>query len=164
MDHSHHHHPESMTKEYAKLAGVIFVIAVASVFVHNYHLTSHNLMAVFMGIFFLVFAAFKLVNLKSFVEAYSGYDIIAQRSTAYAYAYPFIEVVLGLGSLFNLPGIHYFIVLFMVMGSIGIFQQLMRKSNFQCACLGNFIKLPLTTVSLTEDLVMLFMALYLIIK
>ena len=42
----------------------------------------------FMAGFFIVFGAFKIINLPSFVEAYQKYDLIARRSRAYAYAYP----------------------------------------------------------------------------
>src|SRR5690606_11421353 len=57
-----------------------------------------NSMRAFMAGFFLVFAGFKLLDLKGFVEGYSTYDLLAQRIKSYGYIYPFLE--LGLGLLF----------------------------------------------------------------
>src|SRR5437899_24759 len=60
---------------------------------------AHGIMLDFMGIFFLIFGGFKLINLKNFAEAYAKYDLVAQRSRIYALVYPFIEVALGVGYL-----------------------------------------------------------------
>jgi hypothetical protein len=59
-------------------------------------------MSHFMGGFFLAFSFFKLLDVRAFADAYAGYDILARRSRAYALAYPFVELTLGVAYLANL--------------------------------------------------------------
>lgn len=159
MDHSQ----EGTPKEYAKFALVIFGISLVSWVYASFGIV--NFMTAFMGVFFVVFAIFKLLDLPGFVSSYIGYDLIAKRSTAYAYLYPFIELGLGVAYLGNAPTeINWVTLVIMLIGAIGVQKQLLRGSKIKCACLGTFIKLPLTTVSLTEDLLMAAMAFYTIIK
>lgn len=120
----------------------------------------------FMAGFFLVFSFFKFMDLKGFAEGYSTYDIVAKKLSAWGYIYPFVE--LGLAIAF-LTGFHPFgtnIVTFVVMAisSVGVIQSLVKKTPFQCACLGTVIKLPLGKVTLFEDLLMLIMSIIMIIK
>ncbi len=118
-------------------------------------------MSDFMAAFFLVFGAFKLFNLAAFAEAYAMYDIIAKRSFIYAYAYPFIEIALGIAYLFRLfPTATNLITLaIMIISSIGVAQELAQKRSAMCACLGTVFKVPMTYVTLAEDLLMAAMAL-----
>ncbi len=156
MDHSHHTEPESTPTEYAKFSVIILLIILVGVIFDS--------LRVFMGTFFLVFGLFKLLDLKGFATSYIGYDIIAKRSLAYAYVYPFIELALAAGYFFAVPYTEWFTLFFMIVGSIGVFKELMRGSKIKCACLGTYIKLPLTTVSLIEDVAMGIMALLMILK
>lgn len=149
--------------EYLKFAAVI-----AGIFLVSWHLQgkfgevgTESWMRYFMGTFFVVFAAFKLIGYRMFVEMFAGYDIIAKNFKPYGYLYPFIELGLGVLYLANLiPGTRDVITLaVMVVGSIGVFQEIYhRRSGIHCACLGNIIKLPLSTVSLVEDIGMAAMA------
>ncbi len=169
MEHGEHHNHESMvesksdTKEYIKFVGVIIGITVASFIAYNTH-ESGSLelwMRWFMGIFFLVFAGFKFVGYKMFVEMFTGYDIIAKKIKGYSYIYPFIELGLGILYLTNLypSSRDIFTLIIMTVGSIGVFQEIYhRRSGIHCACLGNIIKLPLSTVSLVENIGMAVMA------
>lgn len=118
----------------------------------------------FMAGFFLVFGFFKIINLPGFVEAYAMYDIIAQRSRLYAYIYPFIEVGLGIAYLFRykLFLANLITVIIMAIGSIGVAIELSKGRQIICACLGAVFKLPMTYVTLSEDLIMGAMALYMI--
>ena len=169
MNHEHHHnhsaHPEKTPPiEYVKFGAIIaFILVVSLGYSFSRGSDLNDFLRIFMSVFFFVFAFFKLFDISGFVESYVGYDIIAKRSKIYAYAYPFIELGLGFGYLFSLPGIDWVTLFFMTIGSIGVFKALRRKSNFKCACLGTFVKLPLTTVSLVEDVAMGLMALYFII-
>jgi hypothetical protein len=119
----------------------------------------------FMGIFFIVFSLFKIYNLHGFAQAYSTYDIIAKRSTVYAYAYPFIELSLGISYLFGLYPIATNVVTFVLMtiGAIGVGIELAQGNHITCACLGAVFKIPMTYVTLLEDLTMAFMALIMLI-
>ena len=169
MDHREHHDHTSMVesksdaKEYLKFAGLIVGITVISLLAYSYY-GSGDLelwMRYFMGIFFLVFAGFKFIGYKMFVEMFAGYDIIAKKLRVYSYAYPFIELGLAIFYLANLfPSFRdIFTLVIMLIGSIGVFQEIYhRRSGIHCACLGNIIKLPLSTVSLVEDIGMAVMA------
>ncbi len=114
----------------------------------------------FMAGFFFVFSFFKLMNLKGFAEGYQSYDVVAKEFPAWGYIYAFIE--LGLGIAF-LTGIEPLIVnavtlVVMAVSTVGVVQSLLRKTNFQCACLGTVIQLPLSKVTLLEDLLMVAMS------
>jgi hypothetical protein len=117
-------------------------------------------MRMFEGFFFIIFATFKLLNLKGFADAYGTYDIIAKHSRPYAYAYPFIELALGLGYLFDFQVLLVSVVtlVLMIIGVIGVAREIRKKRQIQCACLGVVFKLPMTWVTLTEDLIMAGMA------
>jgi hypothetical protein len=119
----------------------------------------------FMGAFFIVFGAFKVFNWKGFVAAYQMYDVVAQRSRTYAYLYPIIELVLGFAYILNIAPFTTNLVTLVVMGisSIGVFQSLRKKEEIQCACLGAVFKIPMTKVTLLEDVLMVVMALFMLV-
>lgn len=119
----------------------------------------------FMASFFIIFSLFKIVNLKGFAQAYCEYDIIAKRSTFYAYFYPFIELALGIAYIMRWHPmiINTITVIVMLISSIGVAQELMKKRAIPCACLGVVFKIPMTYVTLLEDLLMAVMALVMII-
>lgn len=117
-------------------------------------------MAHFMAGFFLVFSFFKLLNVRGFAEGYATYDVVAKRIPAYGLVYPFIELSLGIAYLVAPMSSITNAVTLVVMGvsSIGVFQQVLKNSPFQCACLGTIFKLPLSKVTLVEDLLMVGMS------
>lgn len=121
----------------------------------------HLAMRDFMGGFFVVFSFFKLLNLKGFVEGYSTYDVLAKRWPTYGYVYAFLELFLGAAYLANFQPVFTNIFTFVLMSfsSIGVIQNLMKKRKIQCACLGTVFKLPMTYITVTEDLLMAGMAL-----
>lgn len=126
----------------------------------------HYAMYDFMGSFFIIFSSFKIINLHGFAEAYSTYDIIAKRSTAYTYTYPFIEFTLGIMYLmrFQLAIANYVTLLLMIVSSIGVGYELAQNKQIMCACLGAVFKIPMTYVTLAEDVIMGTMALIMLIK
>ncbi len=119
------------------------------------------LMRNFMAFFFLIFGSFKVMNLHGFAKAYQEYDLLAKQSLAYAYAYPFIELGLGLAYLFNVMPVLTNVITFFVMAisALGVFNELRKGKQIVCACLGVVFKIPMTYVTLTEDLLMAGMAL-----
>lgn len=114
----------------------------------------------FMGGFFLIFSFFKMLDLKNFALSYSSYDIVAKKWPGYGYLYPFIELAFGI--LFMLKAFPIFTstATFVVMSisSIGVFQSILNKRKIQCACLGAVFNLPMSTITLIEDLLMVVMA------
>ncbi len=162
--HEAHRHlePGNDASEYAKLLGVIGLIALGALGISGGFGAFDGMafMRWFMGLYLLVFAAFKLADLPGFVSAYIGYDVIAKRFPTYAAVYPFIELTLGLLFVFWFaPGFTLVATLaVMSVSSISVLRELFRGSKIRCACLGTVVRLPLTTVSLVEDLGMAGMA------
>lgn len=158
---------EQSPKEIAKFISVLIGITLVSVVLWKFT-QGHSLqdwMRWFMGVFFLVFGSFKLVGYKMFVDMFAGYDVVAKRFKSYSYAYPFIELALALAYLGNQlsPERDWATLIIMVVGTIGVAHEIKRRTGIHCACLGNVIKLPLSTVSLVEDLGMGLMALVMIV-
>lgn len=165
---NHHAASSSNRVEYLKFVGLLFAILFGS-FIYASVQSDMNLnkwMEIFMGVFLITFASFKFAGYRMFIAMFRGYDIIAKRFFLYALAYPFIEIVLGFVYLADVFDFWRDILLFIVMsiGSIGVFQEIYhRRSGTHCACLGNIIKLPLSTVSLVEDVSMALMAGYMLL-
>jgi hypothetical protein len=122
-------------------------------------------MRYFMGGFFLVFGLLKLSKLQAFAEAYQMYDVIAMRSKAYAFAYPFIELTLGIFFVVNFKPLFTNVVTLVVMlvSALGVFLKLQKKEKIMCACLGTVFKVPMTWVTLFEDMLMAVMAVVMIV-
>ncbi len=120
-----------------------------------------NTIFYFMTGFFLIFAGFKLMDLKGFAEGYSTYDLLAQRWFGYGYVYPFIELTFGLVMLagFHSVGILWAEFVVMTFSGVGVALKIATGEEFQCACLGTFLKVPLTYVTLIEDFGMAALAL-----
>lgn len=120
-----------------------------------------NFMNFVMGLWFLVFAMFKLFDLKGFAEGYSQYDLIAKKWFGWGFVYPFVEVVLGLSYLFGFQMLATNIItlILMTIGAIGVGIKISKKEKFRCACLGTIFRIPLTQITLYEDIFMALMAL-----
>ncbi len=113
-----------------------------------------------MAGFFLVFSAFKFFDLTGFANAYASYDLLAKRWPTYGYIYPFLELALGLGFLFRFaPDLtNTATLVLMTFSSLGVLNALRNGQKIQCACLGTVLKLPMSTVTLVEDVAMATMA------
>ena len=118
----------------------------------------------FMAGFFLVFSFFKLLNLKDFAESYAMYDVVAKKVSAWAYLYAFIELGLGISYLLNYNPLVTNVVAFIVMSLsiIGVLQSVFNKKKIQCACLGAVFNLPMSTVTIIEDGLMILMSVIMI--
>lgn len=114
----------------------------------------------FMGGFFLGFSFFKFLDLRGFAMSYAMYDIVARRIPAYGLVYPFIELALGAAYIVDfMPTLTNSVTaVVMAVGSIGVIQSLLAKRAIRCACLGAVFNLPMSTVTLVEDLLMVIMA------
>ena len=123
-----------------------------------------KLMNYFMAGFFIVFSFFKFLNLTAFADSYSMYDLLAKRVNAYGFVYPFIELALGIAYLTQFEPKFSYIATLVVMGfsSLGVIQSVLGKNQIACACLGAVFKLPMTTVTIIEDLLMVAMAAFML--
>ncbi len=153
-------------RSYMPLIVIVFLITISSVITAlSGGFTLADFVLNFMTGFFLVFAGFKLMDLKGFAEGYSTYDLLAQKWKGYGYIYPFIELAFGLTML---AGYHPEWLLWtefavMAFSGIGVAIKVAKREPFMCACLGTFLKVPLTYVTLIEDFGMAALALLLLL-
>jgi copper chaperone CopZ len=124
------------------------------------HLSLSIFMRYFMAGFFLVFSFFKMLNLKGFAESYAMYDVVAKRVPAWGYVYAFIELGLGLAYLTGFEPMLTNGITFVVMSVsiVGVLMSVLNKQKIQCACLGAVFKLPMSTVTIIEDALMIAMS------
>jgi hypothetical protein len=155
-------------KSFLPLIIIFATITVFSIMASWYRqvFTYQSIMIDFMAGFFIVFGGFKLIKLSAFAEAYAMYDIIAKRIKAYGYIYPFIELGLGLAFLlrFEITIVAWVTLVLMLINSIGAYNGIRDKKVLMCACLGTVFKLPMSYVTLGEDLLMTAMALMIILN
>lgn len=114
----------------------------------------------FMAGFFLTFSFFKMLNLKGFKESYMMYDIIAMNFPSWGYIYAFIELMLGIAYLLNFNPIivNSITLIVMSVSILGVLQTVLNKKTIKCACLGDVFNLPMSTVTIIEDGLMIIMS------
>ena len=150
-------------KRYEPLVVLFLVLELGALAIEFSHrdFSAMRLMSAFMGLFFLTFALFKLVDLNGFARGFAKYDLIAGHSSTYAKLYPFLE--LGLAVLYLSRHYPFFANIFtlalMAISAAGVIRSLRRGDNPDCACLGTVLKVPLSTVSAVENIGMGLMAL-----
>jgi copper chaperone CopZ len=139
----------------AYIAGTVALVALATG-----ERSPQELMRYFMGGFFLVFSFFKLLDLRGFADAYRMYDVVARAVPAWGFAYPLVELGLGAAYIVNAAPLvtNVATLVLMLVGAIGVLQALLAKRTIRCACLGTALNLPMTKVTLVEDLTMAAMA------
>lgn len=160
----------STWKDYTPLAIIIGLILLTTVVLsfRDFQLGSFSVqktLPYFMIGFFIVFAGFKLIDLKGFAEGYSSYDLLAKKVFAYGYVYPFVELFFGLAMILNPTLMPLLLAEILVMGfsGVGVAIKLVKKERFQCVCLGTFLKIPLTKVTVVEDFGMAALALVMLL-
>lgn len=139
---------------------VLILIAACAAFALSYRTEGGPWMPFFMGFFLCQFAMLKLFHPQDFADGFQMYDLIAQKSRTYAYFYPLIELALGLAYLSQFIPVLTYIVTIVILGigAIGVIKALMKGLDVRCACMGTALDVPLSTVTLTEDLGMVIMA------
>jgi copper chaperone CopZ len=155
------HEDAAPTTYYPLLLLVAFLVGiVALVEVSAGSFVWDRAMGNFMGAFFMAFSFFKLLDLQGFADSYRMYDVVARRVPAYGYVYPFIELLRGGAYVTSFQPFATNLVTLVVMGvsGIGVIQSLVNKRKIRCACLGTVFNLPMSTVTLVEDGLMVAMA------
>ena len=113
-----------------------------------------------MGIYFIVFGLSKIIDLKNFPKSFAMYDPIASNFSFYGWIYPFVELALGamfIAQFFPFIAIVSTIILLSIT-TFGVIRVLMSDTEIECACLGTWMKLPMTKATFIENFIMLFMA------
>jgi len=152
-------------KNYIPLIAIFTILSLTTAFItigdiQGGSFEISNTISYFMIGFFLVFSLFKIMDLKGFVEGYRTYDLLAKPVPLYGYIYPFIELSFGLLMIVIPDSRALLFAEFAVMtfSGLGVSIKLAKKEKFQCACLGTFLKVPLTKVTLFEDYGMAILA------
>lgn len=142
------------------LIGAFIIGVVGLVELREGEFLSMRAMNHFMAGFFLVFSFFKLLNVRDFANSYRMYDIIAKAVPGYGRVYPFIELALGIAYLISWNPLITNSATLVVMGVslIGVVQSVLDKRKIKCACLGAVFNLPMSTVTIVEDSLMVGMA------
>ena len=159
---------EEITKlqELKPLLLIIFYITTASLLLQYKDWSWNEFMLDFMGLFYIVFSFFKMLDLKGFPESFKMYDPLAKRIPLYGWLYPFIETVLGLMFLMRFEVDIALVVTLIVLGTttIGVLKTLLDKKQIRCACLGTALKLPMTEATLIENTIMMAMAILMLLN
>ena len=121
----------------------------------------------FIAISMCILAILKLRDVESFSNMFLGYDLLARRWVRYAYLYPFGEALAGVlmlaGALLWMA-----IPVALVIGTIGavsVFKAVyVDRRELKCACVGGDSNVPLGFISLTENMMMVAMAIWMLIK
>lgn len=121
----------------------------------------------FIAFSMCILAILKLRDLESFSNQFLGYDLLAQRVVRYAYVYPFAEVIAGILMIAGV-GIWVAAPLALFIGTIGavsVFKAVyIDRRELKCACVGGGSNVPLGAISLTENLMMVAMAIWMLFK
>lgn len=123
-------------------------------------MSAAGLMHAFMGLFLFVFALLKLFDLEGFKDGFAMYDLAARRVRGWGYVYPFVELALALAyfSFVAPDAVYVATIAVFAFGAVGVISALRRGLDIDCPCMGNILSVPLSTVTLTEDIGMAAMA------
>ncbi len=155
--------PEKSWFETYKPLLVVFVYITGIAFLttgYNEGFDGMQFMRFFMAGFFIAFSFFKMLDLAGFADSYSSYDLLAKQWRGYGFIYPFIELGLGVAYLIDYQPFETNVATIIVMGfsTIGVLKSVLNKQKIQCACLGAVFNLPMSTVTIVEDSLMVLMA------
>ena len=120
----------------------------------------------FIAISMCALALLKLQDVESFSSMFLGYDLLAKRWVPYSYIYPFAE---GTAGVLMLAGVLTWLsaplALFIGgIGAVSVFKAVyIDKRDIKCACVGGNSRVPLGFVSLTENLMMVGMAVWMLV-
>ncbi len=119
----------------------------------------------FVSFAMVILAMLKLQDVEKFSTMFVGYDLVARRFVPYAYAYPILEA--GAGILMSARALDWLsIPIALTIGTIGavsvFYAVYVQKRELKCACVGGSSNVPLGFVSLTENLFMIGMALWMV--
>ena len=145
---------------------ILFYILTTSVLLHYNDWFWSAFMLDFMGLFYIVFSFFKMLDLKGFNESFRMYDPIAQRVPFYGKIYPFLETTLGLMFLMRFQTDIALMITLVILGltTFGVTKTLLDKKSIRCACLGTALKLPMTEATFIENAIMIIMAVLMLLN
>ena len=153
---------ENWFSTYKPIVLIFGYITAISMIAATHQNTFHWMQAmnVFMAGFFLTFSFFKMLDLKGFAESYRMYDIVAKKIPVWGFVYPFVELSLGIAYAINFQPVATNIITLLVMSVsiIGVLQSVLNKRRIKCACLGAVFNLPMSSITIIEDALMIVMS------
>src|SRR5690606_11014077 len=117
----------------------------------------------FIAFSMTILALLKLQDVESFSTMFLNYDLLARRWVPYAYIYPFAEALAGILMIGNtLTWLSVPVALFIgTIGAASVIKAVyIDKRQLKCACVGGSSNVPLGFISLTENLMMIAMAIW----
>jgi glutaredoxin len=139
------------------------LMALATSYAFGADMFSMRTLELFIAISMCVLAMLKLQNIETFSAMFLNYDILARRWVPYSYVYPFAEALAGILMISGaLTWLSVPIALFIgTIGGVSVFKAVyVDKRELKCACVGGSSNVPLGFVSLTENVMMVAMALW----
>lgn len=153
---------KSWFETYKPILLIFFYISLITALIQlgNGRFSGMQWMQHFMAGFFLIFSFFKMLNLSGFAESYAMYDLVAMKFKSWGYIYCIIEFALGIAYLTNYEPYITNVVTLVVMSIsiLGVLRSVFKKQKIQCACLGAVFNLPMSTVTIIENLLMIGMS------
>ncbi len=168
---AHHNEVAEQTKSWFAIYKPILLIfayitGIASIAsFHNGTIHAMHFMQFFMAGFFLTFSFFKMLNLSDFAESYAMYDVIAKRIPALGLCICLYGIGFGCCLCNQFQSVHHqpHYLNCNVVSIIGVLQSVLNKKKIQCACLGAVFNLPMSTVTIIEDALMIAMSVAMLI-
>ncbi|WP_369025290.1 MauE/DoxX family redox-associated membrane protein [Qipengyuania sp. RANM35] len=162
--------PEAGSTSYIPVLAVFAAAAALALAVS--HLSFGNALTVraaewFISFSMVILAMLKLQDVEKFSSMFLGYDLLGRRLVPYSYAYPFLEFGAGvLMAAHALDWISIPVALFIgTIGAVSVFYAVyIQKRDIKCACVGGSSNVPLGFVSLTENLAMIAMAIWMLLS
>ncbi len=147
------------------LLAYILAASIGVQIAHGGSVTGLETMRYFMAGFFLAFSFFKFLDLSAFADAYAAYDLLAAKWKGWGMVYPFVELGLGLAYLthWHPTFTHWATIIVMGFSALGVIRAVLNKQTIRCACLGSVFNLPMSTVTIVEDVGMVAMAAWMLL-
>lgn len=144
-----------------------FLMAIAVAYALSQSFPLIRIVELFIAISMCVLGIMKLRDLYSFTNQFLGYDLLAMKWVPYAYIYPFAETLAGIlmiaGAFIWLAAPAAFFI--GTVGCISVFKAVyIDKRELKCACVGGDSSVPLGLISLTENIMMVAMAIWMVFK
>lgn len=147
-----------------------FLMSAAQIF-HNQmngdQFSLYNFLKLFVAYSMAVLAILKLRDLYSFTNQFVSYDILARKYVPYGYLYPILELLAGIGMILGSFQVFFSLISLTIglLGSISVIKAVyVEKRDIKCACVGGNSNVPLGAVSLTENLMMVLMGVWMLLR
>ena len=146
---------------------VTFLMALVTCWTLRLELEPIRIAELFIAFSMCVLGILKLQDLRSFATGFVQYDVLARRYVPYAYVYAAIEAgagILMIGHLWTWLAAPAALIVSTI-GAISVFRAVyLEKRDLHCACVGGGSSVPLGFISLTENLMMMAMSIWMLVR